>query len=82
MELQIGKWGNSLALRLPASLVRELHVQEGSVIQAEAVGKGHLKLASAKAFDRQAFLARLKKLHAELPVTEPVIEDMRRDARY
>ena len=82
MELQVSKWGNSLAVRLPTQLLKELQVQEGAVISAEVVGQGQLRLASAKTFDRKAFLARLEKLHAELPVTEPVVEQMRRDARY
>ena len=30
--MQVAKWGNSLAVRLPASLVRELGLQEGDQI--------------------------------------------------
>jgi antitoxin MazE len=30
--MQIAKWGNSLAVRLPAELVRELGLQEGDQI--------------------------------------------------
>ncbi len=29
VEVQIAKWGNSLAVRLPADLVRELDLKEG-----------------------------------------------------
>lgn len=81
MELQVGRWGNSLALRLPAQLARDLGVQEGSVVAAEAVGPGQLKLAGAPSFDRKAYLAKLAAMRARMPVTEPVVEQMRREAR-
>ena len=80
MDLQVNRWGNSLAVRLPAQLVRELQVQEGSVVKAEVVSAGHLKFAGAKTFDRKAFLESLAALRARLPVTEPVVEKMRQDA--
>lgn len=82
MELQVARWGNSLAIRLPARLARELQVGEGSAIEAEVVGPGQMKMAGAPAFDKQAYLARLRALHAKMPMTEPVVEQMRRDARY
>jgi len=31
-EMQVAKWGNSLAVRLPAKLVRELGLKEGDQI--------------------------------------------------
>jgi antitoxin MazE len=82
MDLQVGKWGNSLAVRLPAQLVRELGVQDGSTLDAEVVSPAHLRLAARKPFDRKAFIKSLEKLHASLPTTEPVVEQMRREARY
>ena len=30
LELSVGRWGNSLAVRLPAELARELGLREGS----------------------------------------------------
>jgi antitoxin MazE len=72
MDLQVGKWGNSLAVRLPAQLVRELGVQDGSTLDAEVVSPAH----------RKAFIKSLEILHASLPTTEPVVEQMRREARY
>ncbi len=82
MELQVNRWGNSLAVRLPQELVRELHATEGSTIEAQAVSPGHLKLAGAPEFDRKAFLQKLKKLRAAMPLSDPVVEQMRREARY
>ena len=82
LELHVARWGNSLAVRIPADVARELDVSEGSVIHAQVVGPAQLRLASGKPFDRQAFLARLEALHKTLPVTQPVVEAMRGSARY
>ena len=32
MELQINQWGNSLALRIPASVAKQMHLNKGSKI--------------------------------------------------
>ncbi len=34
------------------------------------------------AFDEAAFLARVAKLHASMPMTQPVVEKMRRATKY
>jgi antitoxin MazE len=76
MELQIGKWGNSLAVRLPAQLVKELGVSEGSVVRAEVLGDHMLRLEPRpKQLDRGTFVAQLRKLHQSMPVTRPIDKD-------
>ena len=82
IDLPVARWGNGLAVRITAQVARELDVTEGSVIQAEVVSPARLRLGAAKAFDRAAFLAQLDELRARMPVTEPVVEQMRKDARY
>jgi antitoxin MazE len=82
LNLPVARWGNGLAVRISAQMARELNVTEGSVIQAEVVGPAQLRLASGKPFDRQSFLDRLDRLHKRMPMTEPVVEALRRDARY
>jgi antitoxin MazE len=37
--MQIGKWGNSLAVRLPGSLVQELGIAEGDEIELVPTSK-------------------------------------------
>jgi antitoxin component of MazEF toxin-antitoxin module len=69
-------------VRIPADVARRLDVSEGSVIHAEVVGPAQLRLATGKPFDRKAFLSRLEALHKTMPVTAPVVEAMRRGARY
>ena len=34
MDLQIAKWGNSLALRIPADYVRRIGIKEGDRVEA------------------------------------------------
>ena len=36
--MQIGKWGNSLAVRLPAAVVEALQLKDGDEISVEAAG--------------------------------------------
>ncbi len=82
MKLQIAKWGNSLAVRLPVECVRAAGLREGDSIEAEITSTGDITLTANKVFDKAAFLARVRKLHAKMPMTEPVVEQMRREARY
>ena len=82
MKLQIAKWGNSLAVRLPVECTRAAGLQEGDSVEASITPAGEITLASEKAFDKAAFLNRLARLHTAMPVTKPVVERMRQEARY
>lgn len=77
MELQIGKWGNSLAVRLPQALVKNLGVVEGASLTPRELGERLLAVdaASDAMQDRKAWLSSLRKLHASMPVTLPVSKD-------
>lgn len=63
--MQVSKWGNSLALRLPAALVEALGLREGDDVILHAVGKG--SLAIEKAPGTKELLARLRKFRGRLP---------------
>jgi antitoxin MazE len=82
MQLQIGKWGNSLALRLPVALTQKIALKEGDLLEAVVDPDGTLHLSSVQRFDKAAFLSRLEKLHDSLPCTDPVIDLMRQEQRY
>ncbi len=45
--MQVAKWGNSLAVRLPQAVVEALKLQEGDEIQIEVVGSRELEEACA-----------------------------------
>lgn len=82
MKLQIAKWGNSLAVRLPVSYIKQVGISEGDSVEASVTATGDITLHPQKGFDKTAFMASLNKLQANMPMTEPVIEQLRNEARY
>ena len=82
MRLQISKWGNSLAVRLPVECTRAAGLKEGDSVEASISPTGTITLAPEKTFDKAAFLARIAKLHASMSMTVPVVETMRQEERY
>lgn len=76
MQLQIGKWGNSLAVRLPIALTQKGALKEGDMLDATLEPNGTLNLAPVQVFDKSAFLLALDKLHQTLPQTEAVTRFM------
>ncbi|MDP2370100.1 AbrB/MazE/SpoVT family DNA-binding domain-containing protein [Rhodoferax sp.] len=82
MELQIGKWGNSLALRLPATVVKKMRLREGVKIELSVQADGSATLTAPQAFDLSAYMAEVRSITKSMPVTPSVIEAMRDDARY
>jgi len=82
MKLQLAKWGNSLAIRLPVECTRAAGLREGDIVEAEVSPVGEIKLTPTLPFDKKAFLARLGRLHARMPMTTTTVEMMRRADRY
>ena len=64
--MQVSKWGNSLAVRLPAAVVEVLGLKEGDQVEVEVANARTLSVQRSDAGDRQA-LARLRKLRGKLP---------------
>ncbi|MEO9191691.1 MAG: AbrB/MazE/SpoVT family DNA-binding domain-containing protein [Acetobacteraceae bacterium] len=63
--MQVGKWGNSLAVRLPASIVEILDLKEGDDIEIEIAGKRELRVNRDNS--RAEALRRLRALQKPLP---------------
>lgn len=82
MQLQIAKWGNSLAVRLPATVTKQLHIHDGDSIELNLNKQGELVLTPAKVFDKAAFMQSLSAHIKQQPKTKPVIEAMRHSERY
>jgi len=63
--MQVAKWGNSLAVRLPSEVVEALNLKEGDQIE--------IRIADTREFEvrrdpsRQRALARLRRLRRPLP---------------
>lgn len=63
--MQVGKWGNSLAVRLPASVVELLDLKEGDEIDIEIAGKREFRVGRNTARDEA--LRRLRASQKPLP---------------
>jgi len=63
--MQVSKWGNSLAVRLPASVVEVLSLKEGDDIEIHVVGTRSLEIK--KIPTARELLARLRKYRGRLP---------------
>ena len=63
--MQVGKWGNSLAIRLPASVVEVLHLREGDEVEVEIAGNRSFRVERDST--RVEALARLRALNWALP---------------
>ncbi len=63
--MQVSKWGNSLAVRLPASVVEALQLKEGDDIEVHVIGAR--EFAVKKAPGARELLARLRKFRGRLP---------------
>jgi len=86
MRLQVARWGNSLAVRLPLECLRSAGLKEGDEVEAEVTSSGEIRLMPSHVFDKSAFLGRLNRLHAEMPMqTEgagDLIRRLREEDRY
>ena len=65
--MQVSKWGNSLAVRLPAAVVDALGLKEGDQVEVQIAGKQTFQVA--KAPGARELLARLRKFRGRLPAT-------------
>jgi antitoxin MazE len=64
-EMQVARWGNSLAVRLPASVVEALNLKPGDNIDIHV--QGERAFAIEKAPDARELLARIRKYRGRLP---------------
>jgi antitoxin MazE len=64
-SMQVSRWGNSLAVRLPASVVEVLALKEGDDIEIEV--ESERTFVVRKARTSRDVLARLRRLRGKLP---------------
>jgi antitoxin MazE len=81
MDLQVAKWGNSLALRIPSEIVRRLGLREGTTVEAQMNVDGSLSIRPAQ-WDRKAFALELNEARIGMPMSESVMKELRSGARY
>ena len=63
--MHVSKWGNSLAIRLPAIVVDALKLKEGDDIEVVIADSRVLRIARKP--DRETLLARLRQFRGKLP---------------
>jgi antitoxin MazE len=63
--MQVSKWGNSLAVRLPAAVVDALSLKEGDHIEIRVAGKRQFEVARDRT--RERALERIRQLSRPLP---------------
>ncbi len=63
--MQVSKWGNSLAIRLPKAVVEALELKEGDSLDIQVAGRRSVDVA--KTPDAKALLARLRRFRGRLP---------------
>lgn len=81
MDLQVAKWGNSLALRIPAEYVRSIGIKEGDRVQACLTVDGGLTIRPAT-WNRKAFSRNLAEAREAMPMGKSVMDEVRRAGRY
>jgi len=63
--MQISKWGNSLAIRLPATVVEALKLKEGDEVEVHVAGERAFDIARDRS--RERALKRIRTLSKPLP---------------
>jgi antitoxin MazE len=63
--MQVSKWGNSLAIRLPSAVVEALELKEGDDIEIRVAGTGTFEVERKPS--REEWLQRLRRFRGMLP---------------
>jgi antitoxin MazE len=63
--MQVSKWGNSLAIRLPASVVKALQLKEGDEVEVHVVGDRAFGVDRDRS--RERALERIRAFRKRLP---------------
>ena len=67
MDLQVAKWGNSLALRIPSEVVRRLGLREGATVEAQITVDGTLSIRPAQ-WNRKGFALELGEVRSAMQI--------------
>ena len=63
--MQVAKWGNSLAIRLPASVVKALKLREGDDVEIHVADER--SMAIARKPGREELIERLRTFRGRIP---------------
>ncbi len=86
MQLTLSRWGNSLAVRIPAEVARSLRLEEGAQVECATTAAGTLELIPAGKAARATWLqnhfAQVNARLAEQPLTTSSTQLLREEERY
>jgi antitoxin MazE len=63
--MQVAKWGNSLAVRLPSAVVQALDLKEGDRIEIRIAGRREFEIARDRSTEQA--IERIRRLRRPLP---------------
>jgi antitoxin MazE len=81
MNIQVSKWGNSLALRIPTEVIKQIHLKEGDKVEATLTLDGSLIIKPQK-LDRKKIAGLLKEFRDSMKMGKSVMDEVRSEARY
>ena len=81
MNIQISKWGNSLALRIPTTFIKEIQLKDGDKVEATLSSDGALVIRPQK-LDRKTLSKMAKELRSSMKMGTSVMDEVRSEARY
>lgn len=65
--MQVSRWGNSLAIRVPAKLVRELGLKEGDEVELTSRSGRALQIEPKRDEKVERAMAEIKKIRVKMP---------------
>ena len=74
MKTHVGKWGNSLAVRIPGTYAKELELEEGSELEVTRVDGGLLLRPRKPAYTLEELLKQItpENIHGETDWGSPI----------
>ena len=81
MNIQLSKWDNSLAVRIPASFIKQIHLKDGDRVEATLSNDGSLVIRPQK-LDRKTIAKMAKELRDSMKMGKSVMDEVRAEARY
>ena len=65
--MQVVKWGDDLAVRLPAEVVEALHLKEGDQVEVRPVAPGEAEVEHDRQREREDAIETMKRLARPMP---------------
>jgi len=81
MNIRVSKWGNSLALHIPTSIIKKFNLKDGNSVEVTLTSDGALVIRPQK-LDRKTLAKMAKELRDSMKMGTSVIEELRSGARY